>query len=219
MIPLPLFRYDKWQGSVSEWSSFRIACSFRNEGECPSFRKPYRFIAESLADLSAKSFRNESRTVIFKWGEWPSFWKAFRFILVYFLIGVFYTKEIDFKSDKDTKSKDEVTVDNSTITLGQLFDQSQDEYYVLVYDVNDDKSIIPSWLSIFESKNSNATIYKVDSKNKFNSEFLTNENGNKNATTYSDLKVKSPTLIKINNKSISEYIEGEDNIKEYFKNN
>ena len=85
MIPLPLFRYDKWQGSVSEWSSFRIACSFRNEGECPSFRKPYRFIAEGLADLSEKSFRNESRTVIFKWGEWPSFWKAFRFILVYFL--------------------------------------------------------------------------------------------------------------------------------------
>ena len=85
MIPLPLFRYDKWQGSVSEWSSFRTACSFRNEGECPSFREPYRFIAEALAALSEKSFRNESRTVIFKWGEWPSFWKAFRFILVYFL--------------------------------------------------------------------------------------------------------------------------------------
>ena len=92
-------------------------------------------------------------------------------------------------------------------------------FYTKEIDLNDDKSIIPSWLSIFESKNSNATIYKVDSKNKFNSEFLTNENGNKNATTYSDLKVKSPTLIKINNKSISEYIEGEDNIKEYFKNN
>lgn len=68
MIPLPLFRYDKWQGSVSEWSSFRTACSFRNEGKCPSFREPYRFIAEALADLSAKSFRNESRTVILKWG-------------------------------------------------------------------------------------------------------------------------------------------------------
>mgnify|MGYP004578836663 CR=1 FL=1 len=121
-------------------------------------------------------------------------------ILVYFLIGVFYTKEIDFKSDNKKDTTEDVTIDNSTITLGQIFDQSEDEYYVLVYDVNDDKSIIPSWLSIFESKNSNATIYKVDSKNKFNSEFLTNENGNKNATTYSDLKVKSPTLIKINNK-------------------
>ena len=173
-----------------------------------------------------KNIEKNSKNNIKK-GEKDSFFKFITtlmvmiliFILVYFLVGVFYTKEIDFKSDKDNESKDEVTVDNSTITLGQLFDQSQDEYYVLVYDVNDDKSIIPSWLSIFESKNSNATIYKVDSKNKFNSEFLTNENGNKNATTYSNLKVKSPTLIKINNKSISEYIEGEDNIKEYFKNN
>ena len=178
-------------------------------------------------DVFVKPFVDVFTKNNIKKGEKDSFFKFITtlmvmiliFILVYFLIGVFYTKEIDFKSDKDTKSKDEVTVDNSTITLGQLFDQSQDEYYVLVYDVNDDKSIIPSWLSIFESKNSNATIYKVDSKNKFNSEFLTNENGNKNATTYSDLKVKSPTLIKINNKSISEYIEGEDNIKEYFKNN
>ena len=53
-------------------------------------------------------------------------------ILVYFLIGVFYTKEIDFKSDNKKDTKGDVTIDNSTITLGQIFDQSEDEYYVLV---------------------------------------------------------------------------------------
>ena len=116
-------------------------------------------------------------------------------ILVYFLIGVFYTKEIDFKSDNKKDTKEDVTIDNSTITLGQIFDQAEDEYYVLVYDVNDDKSIIPIWMQVFTSNNSKATIYKVD------------------------LKVKSPTLIKINNKKVSEYIEGEDSIKDYFKNN
>ena len=130
-------------------------------------------------------------------------------ILVYFLIGVFYTKEIDFKSDNKKDTKEDVTIDNSTITLGQIFDQSEDEYYVLVYDVNDDKS----------SNNSKATIYKVDSKSKFNANYLTDDNSNTNPSSYSDLKVKSPTLIKISNKKVSEYIEGEDSIKDYFKNN
>ena len=74
-------------------------------------------------------------------------------ILVYFLIGVFYTKEIDFKSDNKKDTKEDVTIDNSTITLGQIFDQAEDEYYVLVYDVNDDKSIIPTWMQVFTSNN------------------------------------------------------------------
>lgn len=139
-------------------------------------------------------------------------------ILVYFILGVFYTKEIDFNSD-DEEETEEVTIDNSTITLGQLFDQSDDEYYVLIYDVNDDKSIIPTWLSVFESNNSDATIYTVDSENKFNANYIVEENSNTSPTSYSDLRVISPTLIKITNKSVSEYIEGEDSIKDYFKNN
>lgn len=140
-------------------------------------------------------------------------------ILVYFLIGVFYTKEIDFKSDNKKDTKEDVTIDNSTITLGQIFDQAEDEYYVLVYDVNDDKSIILTWMQVFTRNNSKATIYKVDSKSKFNANYLTDDNSNTNPSSYSDLKVKSPTLIKINNKKVSEYIEGEDSIKDYFKNN
>ena len=72
--------------------------------------------------------------------------------------------------------------------------------------------------SIYKN-NSKATIYKVDSKSKFNANYLTDDNSNTNPSSYSDLKVKSPTLIKINNKKVSEYIEGEDSIKDYFKNN
>lgn len=140
------------------------------------------------------------------------------FILVYFFIGVFYTKEINFNNKNNNNDNDTIDIDNSMITLGQLFDQPQNEYYVLIYDINDKKSVIPTWLSIFESKN-NTTIYRIDSKNKFNSKYLTTDDGNNNVSSYSNLKVKSPTLIKINNKTVSNYIEGEENIKNYFKNN
>ena len=122
------------------------------------------------------------------------------FILVYFLIGLFYTKEINFKSDDKKSNKEEIDIDNSTITLGQLFDQAEDEYYVLIHDVNDKKSIIPTWMQVFLNNNSTSTIYEVDSKNKFNSNYIVDSNSNTNPSSYSDLKVKSPTLIKIKNK-------------------
>lgn len=140
------------------------------------------------------------------------------FILSYFLIGLFYTKEIKLKNDND-ETKEEVTIDNDTIMLGQMFDKAEDEYYVIVYDFSDKTSLISSWLSIYESKSEATKLYKVDSSKKFNSKYLVNENSNKNATNLSDLKVISPTLIKVKNKTIVSYIEGEDDIVNILKGN
>lgn len=138
------------------------------------------------------------------------------FILVYFLIGVFYTKEIDLKKTKD-ETKEDITVDNTTIMLGQLFDQSDDEYYVLVYDFNDKVLSIKSWLSVYQGKDNSTKVYKVDSSKKFNSKYIVEKDSNKDASSLENLKVISPTLIKINNGKIIEYIEGEDNIIEILK--
>ena len=137
------------------------------------------------------------------------------FILSYFLIGLFYTKEIDFNKKEETK--EEVNIDNNTIMLGQLFEQPKDEYYVLIYDVSDDKSIINTWLPKYKEKDDALNVYVVDSSKKFNSSYLVTEGSNKNATSLSDLKVISPTLIKITNKQITEYIEGEDEISNKLK--
>lgn len=140
------------------------------------------------------------------------------FLISYFALGLFYTKEIDLKK-KTKETKDEVNIDNNTIMLGQLFDQAKDEYYVLIYDLSDEESSIPNWQSTYESSEGALSIYVVDSSKKFNSQYIVKENSNKNATSLSDLKVISPTLIKVNNKSITEYIEGEDNIVNKFKGN
>lgn len=140
------------------------------------------------------------------------------FMLSYFIIGFFYTKEIDFNKNKDDK-KEEVNIDNNTIMIGQLFEQKEAEYYVLIYDMEEEKSIIKTWLSVYESSSDKITVYKVDSTKKFNSNYIVKKDSNKNASSLSDLKVISPTLIKVNNKNISEYIEGEDSIVNVFKGN
>lgn len=141
------------------------------------------------------------------------------FILAYFIIGLFYTKEIDLKKNKEKEKTNEVNVDNNTIMLGQLFDQPKDEYFVLIYDLNDKTSSIPSWKSIYESNEEHITIYTVDSSKKFNSRYIVKKDSNKSATGLQDLKVVSPTIIKVKDKSIIEYIEGEDEIVNLLKQN
>lgn len=141
------------------------------------------------------------------------------FVLTYFLIGVFYTKEIDFKPKDGKEESENITVDNSTIMLGQLLEQHDEEYYVLVYDFDDKVLSVSSWLSVYKSSDNALKVYKVDSNNKFNSKYIVNENSNPNAKNINDLKVISPTLIKVKENNIVDYIEGEDNIKNIFKNN
>lgn len=132
------------------------------------------------------------------------------FILSYFLIGFFYTGDIKFGEDEETQ--EEVNIDNDTIMLGQMFDQPKEEYYVLIYDVSDTKSFIKTWLSSYQGKDDAVTVYTVDSTKKFNANYLVTEGSNKSATSLADLKVIAPTMIKISNKQITEYVEGEDEI-------
>ena len=138
------------------------------------------------------------------------------FLLSYFGLGIFYTKEIDLK--KDTKEeKEEISIDNKVIMAGQIFDQAKDEYYVLIYDTTDKVSSISTYKSMYESKEDAKEIFVVDSSKKFNSKYLTDKDSNKNPNSVEDLKIISPTLIKINNKKVTEYVEGEDNIVNIFK--
>ena len=138
------------------------------------------------------------------------------FVVSYLLIGFFYTKELSLNKNED--SEEEVNVDNSTIMIGQLFEQKEDTYYVIIYDVNDKKSSIPSWLSVYILSDSSLAVYTVDSSKKFNSSYLVTESSNKQASSLDDLRVISPTLIKISNKTISEYTEGEEDIINILRN-
>lgn len=138
-------------------------------------------------------------------------------IIGYLIIGIFVNKTISFNK-KDTKETSEVTIDNKTILAGEIFDQKEDEYYVLVYNKNEENSILGTWKGVYSGKENALKIYEVDSETKLNGNFIVKENSNKDAQSYSELRIISPTLIKINNKKIVEYIEGEEQIKNIFKN-
>lgn len=139
------------------------------------------------------------------------------FVAGYLFIGIFVTKTITFGDKKEDEKKEEINIDNDTILLGQLFEQSEESYYVLVYDKSDTNNILTSWKGIYEGKEDKLKVYVVDSSDKINSKFLVEKDSNKTPTGYDNLKVKSPTLIKVENKSVTEYTEGEEDIKNVFK--
>ena len=138
-------------------------------------------------------------------------------IIGYLIVGIFVNKTITFNKKEDKKTSD-VTIDNKTILAGEIFDQKENEYYVLVYNKNEENSILGTWKNAYTGKENALKVYVVDSETKLNGNFIVTENGNSNAQSYSDLKIVSPTLIKISDKKIVDYIEGEDAIKNVLKN-
>ncbi len=137
-------------------------------------------------------------------------------VALYLFVGIFITKSISF-GKKDKEETTEVASDKTTILASQIFDQQEDEYYVLVYDTTDEVHNIEQFLNLYKSKSGALTVYKVDSSKKFNSKYIVTDDSNKNPESINDLRIISPSLIKISSKHVSEYIEGFEEVKNVFK--
>ena len=129
--------------------------------------------------------------------------------LVYLLSATFITKEINWSNilKKDTANNETANVKNS-ILASAIFKQSEEEYYVYFYDFNDEDSNISS---IIESKLSDSKVYYVDTSSALNSKYVS-DTSNKNDQKLEDLKVISPTVIKISGDAIVQYYEKNEKI-------
>ena len=137
-------------------------------------------------------------------------------VALYLFVGIFVTKSITFgKEDKEETT--EVASDKTTILASQIFDQKEDEYYVLVYDTTDEVHNIEQFLNLYKTKSGSLPVYKVDSSKKFNSNYIVTEDSNKNPESINDLRIITPSLIKISSKHVSEYTEGFEEVKNVFK--
>lgn len=132
-------------------------------------------------------------------------------IIIYLLVGIFITKEIKFGNNNNSNTNGDMTNNRSNILVSEIFKQSEEKYYVYFYDFNNTINSIDRALvsKLYESK-----IYKVDMSSGFNTKYKS-ETGNSNAKTIEELKIKIPTLILVENDTITMYLEGETNILNY----
>ena len=147
-------------------------------------------------------------------------------LLIVFAIFYFITILV-VKSNKndDSKNTSITVIDSSKITINQLLDRKEEEYYVLLvkpslYDsyaikMNYDE-IYDKYINDYSKEENSLKFYRVDLDDAFNKHYI----GDK-SNIIEDLesfKLGDEALIKINNKHIEAYYIGKDQIVEALSN-
>ena len=132
-------------------------------------------------------------------------------LVIYYVLAIFVTKELDVSDDTSTiKPEEEISNTNSVsnkILASNIFNQKEEEYYVYFYDFNDENEVVSGVVSNISDK-----VYRVDTSSSLNSNYVTEDGSNKDATNLDELKVVDPTIIKVKGDKIVEYYEGSSNI-------
>lgn len=125
-------------------------------------------------------------------------------LVLYYILAVFVTKEIDVSGNNNSTSNEDVNSSISNkILASAIFNQTKESYYVYFYDFNDEDSSIASAIS-----NSDISIYRVDTSSSLNKKYVTDDTGNREVNSIDNLLVKNPTIIKVENDQVIAYYEG-----------
>lgn len=124
------------------------------------------------------------------------------FVVLYILTGIFVTKDIkwfDRKTENEQVSND---IKNKILGVDSL-KQNDDVYYVYFYDTKNEDNDISGTVNILMEK-----VYRVDLNDGFNGNFVGEPSGI--VDDISGLKVSNPTVIKVENKQIVGFYNGEE---------
>lgn len=147
--------------------------------------------------------------------------KIITVICILLFFGAFYllTLYITNKNSDKTDDNEEkvVNISYDTIMLGRSLSMSNGEYLVIYYDKSNEdiNSTYSSLVSTYKTKDEHLTIYTVDMSNGFNKKYVTDGESNKNPESVDAMSINGPTLIKVNENKVVEYIEGQDAISSY----
>lgn len=130
------------------------------------------------------------------------------FVILYLITGLFITKDFSLGKKNNNTSSDDSTnsssVSNKILAVDSL-NQSDDDYYVYYYDSSDKNDNISSSVDNLSNK-----VYRVDLNDGFNSNYVGDVSGI--VDDISELRVISPTIIKVSNGRIIEFYSGREEV-------
>ncbi len=138
-------------------------------------------------------------------------------IILAIVCGIYFaTKYLVNKGNLSTyepSSKAESVITYEDINVGMVFNRTPNEYYVAFeYFGNKQKVEYNSVLKTYNAKEKHLPIYKVDMSVGFNNKYYSKDS-NPYAQDARELKISTPTLMKIENGTNTLYIENIDKIK------
>ena len=136
-------------------------------------------------------------------------------VLVFFLAFYGITLVLT-KNDEEKKEEEDTSVQISydEILLGRSLSMGNDPYYVIYYDSTDENisGDFSTLVSNYRNKEGSIGLYFVDMSKSFNKKFSTTEESNKTPESTSAMKINGPTIIRVVDGHVAEYIEGKDAI-------
>lgn len=141
-------------------------------------------------------------------------------ILVFFLAFYLLTLYLTNRGERITPNKPsgDGTISYTDIMAGRSFSMPEKEYLVVYYDREDAEVLSSLSLAVsgYRSKEEHLTIYTVDMSSSFNKGYISEES-NSSVSNVSELKINGPTLIHFKDGSVSEYVEGKDQVVGYLE--
>lgn len=136
---------------------------------------------------------------------------------IYFFTRIFVTKDL-LNNEEEEKEILEGTVNYNLTMIGSLFNKPESEYYVMIYNTENLRSIYYSGLMTNYARNENALkVYFADLDKELNQKFYDPENTNLDVTDISDLRVGDLTLLKIKDGRITDALTTEEDIANELK--
>lgn len=132
-------------------------------------------------------------------------------IIIVIVVFVFYGLTVIITKNKKTEtdtSTDNVDIQYDEILVGNIYDQKEEEYYVLV-EFNSDYLTLSNTVTTYNAKTDKIKLYISDLNNGFNSKYIGEESNFDNKYPI----FSKSTLIKIKNKQLVEYVEGTEEIQ------
>ena len=125
--------------------------------------------------------------------------------LAFYVLTIFINKKDNVVNEE---KKNEIQYDE--ILIGDILNQPNDEYYVLIYDNSDlNLGLYDVYKTQYEQTKDSLRFYEAVINNPLNSSYVAEENNFK-ITNIKDFRVKETTLLQIKNKKIKKYYVGED---------
>lgn len=132
-------------------------------------------------------------------------------VMIFYFITIFVT---DNKTSSTESKSEEAIIQYEEIIIGNMYDQKEDEYYVLLKDEKDPYiSYYETNITNYKSKDDALNVYYVNLSSAFNKKYISDENN----IIKDDFKIKSTVLIKIKDKDISEVYQNNSEIMDALK--
>lgn len=134
-------------------------------------------------------------------------------VVIIIVVFMFYGLTVLITKNKKTGSQDDINnnteIQYDEILIGNIYDQKEEEYYVLV-ELTSDYITLNDILTNYNSKTEKIKLYTADLNNGFNKKYLGEKSNFENKYPI----FNKSTLLKIKNKQLIEYVEGTDKIQE-----